>query len=171
MNLLRIAGIGVSFVFLFAGCSNPVRDEILDQDFINQASDYCQSEVSLGRLTQDKAGQRVVQDFASVMVKDHARMNKRLIRIAWDQGLALPDPVVQQPEVAGKFESLSGPEFDRYYIADQIARHREAIRLFETQGRNASGALGAFASEMLPVLRVHLKRAEQVDGMLRRSQQ
>jgi predicted outer membrane protein len=59
-----------------------------------------------------------------------------------------------------KLSKLSGPEFDREYMRQQLKAHEKAISLFEREANSGKDPeLKAFASNTLPALREHQQLA------------
>ena len=115
---------------------------VTPSDFVWDASLINLKEIRLGEAAQTNSQNKAVQDFGKHMIRDHTRLNERLVRIAKSEGLELPDtnifdvPVMQPPEEKEATELmtetpqqrlqraqwdvhslvlLSGPDFDRAY--------------------------------------------------------
>jgi len=58
---------------------------------------------------------------------------------------------------------LEGSEFDRAFLDHMIREHKTAISVFENQAKNGREAdIRDYAKELLPDLRKHLKKAEEL---------
>jgi len=76
----------------------------------------------------------------------------------------VPNPMMAN---LGELAQLSGPEFDRQFIADQVKDQREALALFENGANMAQDPrLRRFAREWLGALRRDLARAERIAAQL-----
>jgi putative membrane protein len=65
------------------------------------------------------------------------------------------------------WDALSGAEFDRAFVHHMIAGHQQAIRKFELAAENLQDpALKKYAKKTLPVLREHLRLAQELQSQL-----
>ena len=130
-----------------------------DQDFLNRAVTGTGNEVELGRLAQERGFARPVRVFGAHIAAEHARAHAGLMALAQRLNLV---PDAQMADLSG-LAGLSGPEFDRQFIADQIKNQREALALFESGARTAQDPrLQRFAREWVAMLRRDLARAENI---------
>lgn len=91
-------------------------------------------EVAVGEIGQKKANDARLQEFSRRVVADHSEVNKELMTLASQKGIALPTDF----DARSKFclQSLSAePEatFDHCYAKAQLAIHLEAIGAFEAE--------------------------------------
>jgi putative membrane protein len=94
------------------------------------------------------------------MVRDHGAANARLMGLSRRIHMG-PAPV--GPVDNGALESLSGREFDRAYIDNQIQAHQATIAAFEAEASGGQNqALRQFARSSLPMLHAHLRQAEAI---------
>ena len=99
MRKVRLATAGFALVVL-AGCSSPFGMANLskessslsaaDRSFISQAAYSSLAEVELGELAQTQASRQQVREFGGMMVTEHTQMNKDLVALASDKGVAPP---------------------------------------------------------------------------------
>ena len=72
----------------------------------------------------------------------------------------VPNP--ETPDLS-QLTALSGPDFDRLFIADQVKNQREALTLFESEAQAGQDPrLRRFARERIPMLRRDLAQAESI---------
>ena len=96
------------------------------------------AEVDLGKLAQTQASSQQVRDFGGRMVTEHTQMNNDLIALASNKGITPPSSTDPGREAIGDMlEQLSGSEFDRQYIPQQLADHETTLTLF--QGQSSRG--------------------------------
>jgi putative membrane protein len=135
-----------------------------DQSFFEGAAEGGMAEVETGKLAQSKGSSREVKRFGEMMVTDHTKANDRLMKIAADHGITLPTALnAEHQAMRTKLEGLSGAAFDKEYIQGQIRDHEATIALFKAEidgGQNADAK--AFATETLPTVEAHLKRAKEI---------
>jgi putative membrane protein len=168
MRHLRLATAGFALVVL-AGCSSPFNMADLspetsslsaaDRSFISQAAYGSLAEVELGELAQTQASSQQVRDFGGRMVTEHTQMNNDLIAVASNKGVTPPSsPDPGRQEIADMLEQLSGTEFDRQYVPQQLADHETTLSLFQVQSnRGQDVELRQFAQRYTPVIQRHVE--------------
>ncbi len=137
-----------------------------DHAFAMKAAEGGLSEVELGRIASQNAGDDSVRQFGRTMVDDHSRDNDELKQIAANKGIALPSSVSSKDgRTAEKLRKMNGPAFDRVYMKDMVADHRSDIAEFEREARSGRDPdLKAFAQKTLPTLRQHLQMARDASA-------
>jgi putative membrane protein len=177
MRRLRLATVGFALVVL-AGCSSPFNMSALspetsslsaaDRNFISQAAYGSLAEVELGELAQNQASNAQVKDFGSRMVTDHTQMNKDLIALASNKGVTPPSsPDPGREAIGDMLGELSGPEFDRQYIPQQLADHETTLTLFQGQARRGQDVdLRQFAERYTPVVQRHVEMLRRMSTQM-----
>jgi putative membrane protein len=177
MPKMRFAAV-VGALFIVAGCSSPfglsdISQETstlsaADRNFIAQAAYGSLAEVQLGRLAEQKAGNAAVREFGRMMATEHTRMNEDLIAIASKKGVTPPSsPDEGREAVADTLEQLSGNEFDRQYIPQQLADHEVELTLFENQSERGQDAeLKQFAQQYTPVIQRHVNTLRRMSTQM-----
>jgi putative membrane protein len=127
------------------------------------------AEVELGKMAQQKASNDQVKQFGSRMVDDHSKANDELKQIASSKGITLPtDLDAKHKSKMAKMEKLSGAQFDRAYMDDMLADHKEDVAEFKKESTSGKDSdLKAFASKTLPTLQDHLKMAQSTDAAVK----
>src|SRR6185369_11383823 len=136
-----------------------------DKTFVQKAAICGLAEVEMGKLAQQKAASDQVKQFGTRMVDDHSKANDALKQVASSKGIALPSDLdAKQKSKMAKLEKLSGAQFDRAYMDDMVADHKEDVSKFQKQAKSGSDAdIKGFASKTLPTLQEHLTLAESTD--------
>ena len=136
-----------------------------DKTFVQKAAVGGIAEVEMGKMAQQKASNDQVKQFGSRMVEDHSRANDELKKIASSKGIALPTELdAKHKAKMDKMQKLSGAQFDRAYMDDMVADHKEDVSEFQKQAKSGSDAdIKGFASKTLPTLQEHLTLAESTD--------
>jgi putative membrane protein len=140
---------------------------VTDSSFIQMAGSLGLLQARLGKLAEEKASSPAVRDFGKRMVTDYAKANGELA--AGAKQAAYPAPVMlrQHQQVYDRFLRMSRSSFDKKYMAQAVADHDDAVRLFRQQaqgGRVAS--LKQLASRMLPVLQQQRNLASEAAGSI-----
>lgn len=135
-----------------------------DRDFVKRAAVGGMAEVDEGKLAAQHAQSDAVKNFAQQMVTDHSKLNADLQTIATRIGVTPPaTPDKEHAAMLQRLGKLSGPQFDKSYMQDQISEHRKTISLFEKEDKSGQNPeLKTFATNALPTLRRHLQMAQDV---------
>jgi putative membrane protein len=138
-----------------------------DQDFMTRAAQINLFEIRSGELAQKKTANDDVRQLAARLTADHSANNAELKKLADKYEFKLPnEPNAKLRKQMQRLEKLTGPEFDRAYVQLMIDDHKDAIALFEKQVGHSQGDVKQYAEKTLPVLREHLKLAEQTQKKL-----
>lgn len=139
-----------------------------DIAFIEHAAQDGRAEVELGRLAEQRASSPDVKAFGRRLVEDHGKANRQLMTIAQSADVAPPKGLdKEQRALHARLEKLSGPAFDRAFIASQVEDHTKDIRYFGQEAKKLENPqLQNFAQQTMPVLEQHLRLAEQLNGQL-----
>jgi putative membrane protein len=145
-------------VVAWSADSNP------DQSFFKHAAEGGIAEVEAGKLAESKGSSQAVKDFGAMMVKDHTEANNKLKALATTENVDLPESSsARQMATKAKLEALTGETFDKSYIKGQIAAHEETAGLLKKEiasGKDSKAQ--AFAKEILPTVRAHLKKIKEI---------
>lgn len=134
-----------------------------DQNFVDRASLGTGTEVELGRLARSRAVSPAVRAFADRIIADHRQAHTRLRTIERRIQMAAA-PVSPPPN---NLAALSGLNFDRQFMADQIKNHQEAVQLFQAEAQNGQDPrLRKYASDTLPMLYRNLQDAQAIAARL-----
>jgi putative membrane protein len=140
----------------------PAPLDAADRAFVEKAAAAGMAEVQEGQLAQTKAKSDDVKSFGQHMVDDHTAAGEKLKSIAEADGVQPPDTLDAKDEKQlNALQKLNGAAFDRHYVQDQTAAHKEAVALFEKEAKSGSNAqLKQFAADTLPTLKQHLTDVE-----------
>ena len=133
-----------------------------DREFVQKAAMGGMAEVELGKLAKQTATSDQVKNFGEHMVQDHSKANDELKAIASAKGVQVPAELGEKHKAAmQKLQKLSGGEFDREYMNQMVADHRQTVADFKKQAESGNDAdLKSFAASTLPQLQEHLKMAQ-----------
>jgi putative membrane protein len=160
---LLAALVGLGLVGLSAAEQPRLGD--LDRKFVDAAA-AGMAEVKAGEVAKDRAMSDDVKKFAGHMVTDHTKANKEFTDLLGKKNISAPKEMREQDRAAiDSLSKLKGAAFDREYVKQQLAAHKEAVALFEEESKNGKDAdLRAFAEKTLPTLREHLKEVTTLAG-------
>lgn len=137
-------------------------------EFVQRAAMSDMYEIAAGKLAVEKSTSAQVNDFGKMMVADHTRSSAQLKAAVQQSGQTLDIPTrlggEQQAQV-DILRNLSGPDFDREYLNQQLAAHRQTLALLKAYAGNGDIAeLRQFAQGAIPVVQKHHDELEQSTG-------
>ena len=131
-----------------------------DNDFVHDVALMNLAEIELSRMALDKATNPDVKAFAQRLVQDHTAVNTELTALAKSKDLKIPASAKPAQAALAK---LSGPAFDKAFVALMVKEHEAAIALFEGESRDGRDAeVKEWAAKQLPALREHLTQAKSL---------
>ena len=148
-----------------AGTSIPAADKT----FVEKAAVGGLAEVEMGKMAQQKGSSDQVKQFGSRMVEDHSKANDELKKIASSKGITLPtDLDAKHKSKMDKMQKLSGAQFDRAYMDDMVADHKQDVAEFKKEANSGKDSdIKAFAAKTLPTLEDHLKMAQSTESAVK----
>ncbi|MGA9421944.1 MAG: DUF4142 domain-containing protein, partial [Rhodanobacteraceae bacterium] len=132
-----------------------------NQTFVRKATIGGMTEIQLSQLARTRSSNDQVRQFADLMITDHQQAGDKLDKIARQDGWQVPTALdAKEQKALDALKTRSGTEFDRAYAAKMKHDHVLAVALFKREAASGKSAdLKAFASETLPTLEEHLKKA------------
>jgi len=101
-----------------------------------------------------------------MIVRDHSKANEDLKAIAASKNITLPATVGDDARKhMNDMMKMKGKDFDKHYMDMMVDDHKKDIKAFETASTDCKDAeLKSFASNTLPVLRMHLDSTKAIVG-------
>ena len=129
-----------------------------DKKFVKDAAVGGMTEVELGKLATQKALSDQVKQFGQKMVDDHTKAGEQLKQLAGKENIQIASRLDSKHQSrVDKLSKLSGADFDKAYVKDQLKDHESDVRDFSAEAQNGSDPnVKAFASSTLPTLQQHL---------------
>ena len=129
-----------------------------DKKFVKDSALGGMTEVELGKLAAEKASSDAVKQFGKRMVDDHSKANEQLKEIAGKSNIEVPAALDSKHQSRiDKLAKLSGPEFDKAYLKDQVKDHERDVDDFKSEAQGGSDPnVKQFALQTLPTLQEHL---------------
>lgn len=123
------------------------------------------TEITLGKLAVEKASRDEVKQFGQKIIDDHTKSNDELKQLAVAGGVDLPAALdAKQQSRVGKLAKLSGAEFDKAFLKDQMKYHQQNVKDFQDEVKYGSVAqVKDLASKELPALKQHLEAAKDLN--------
>ena len=139
--------------------------KIDEKRFVKDALLGGMTEVELGKVALERASSDPVKQFAQKMIDDHSKANEDLKQLASKENINVPDSLDSKHQSrVEKLSKLSGADFDRAYIKDQLKDHQQDVQEFQQEAQRGSDPdVKSFASKTLPVFEEHLSMAKDLD--------
>jgi predicted outer membrane protein len=137
-----------------------------DLSFVQAAAQSNLAEITEGNIAIQHAAESSVSAFGSRMITDHTAQLTQLTTAATNAGIPVPStPNPAQQAEAAQLSTLSGTNFDRVYIQDQIAGHKSALAVLQQEvATGQDPGLVQVAQTAIPVVEDHLNMAETLSA-------
>ena len=135
-----------------------------DKRFVRDAAIGGLIEVELGKLATDKGSSDAVKQFGQHVVEVQTKTNEKLKDVATKAGYSVPESLdTKQHGRVDKLAKLSGAEFDKAYIKDQVKENENNVRAFQDESQGGTNSVvKAFATDTLPTLQAQLTMAKDL---------
>ena len=146
------------------GLTQPPENAIQDKDFVHSALEGGMAEVQMGQLAAQKGSSDDVKQFGQKMVQDHTQMTDQVKQVAQQLGVSEPKGLSKKDKAeVAKLNTLSGPEFDKEYIAAMVKDHKKDLSDFRAEAQNTQNPnVKQLAQQGAQVIDQHLQMAEQL---------
>jgi putative membrane protein len=132
--------------------------------FLRQAGLTDNSEIELGALAEQRGASQMTREMGRTLQRDHRASQAAAAPLLQRYRLRPPTGLLPQARTEmRRLQGLRGPAFDREFARFGVTAHQQAIAQFEAQARNGDRPTADFARAQLPVLRAHLRMAQ--DGL------
>ena len=135
-----------------------------DQRYFDDLAKANLAEIHAGKVAQSKAASAEVKKFAQHMVDDHSKKFEEQRVMAKTKNVALPAaPEDKHKDALKKMERMSGPEFDRAYMAQMVKDHEATLELLNDIVKKGDDAeFKAAAQKAIPDVQKHLEMAKSL---------
>jgi putative membrane protein len=139
-----------------------------DAVFIAKAAETIAADAALARLGAAKALARDVKVFAQRLVQGQSALHRELAVLAKSKGVNLDPSGDDTRQVGADLAPLSGPAFDRAFVAAATRAHEAAVALFESESRDGRDAdVKDWAARQLPAIREQLTKVQALKPVSR----
>ena len=149
--------VGLASAALASSAAMADTAPVTDAAFVTKASVGNTFEIQESQLALDRATDMRLKDFARKMIADHTDAFKKLQDAAGKSG-AKAEMMLDAPHQAmlDNLKTFSATDFDKIYIADQVASHSETMALLSDYKQNGkNGDLKSWTDAALPVVKMH----------------
>lgn len=131
-------------------------------------------DIDYGKIAESKTTNPKVKAFAQQMIKDHTAVNKAAVALVTKLGVTPVDDATSTglkataEETRARLNGLSGKEFDKAYIDNEVAYHKLVLNAVDNtlipSAQNAE--LKATLIKTRPLFAAHLQHAEMIQASL-----
>jgi putative membrane protein len=143
------------------------RPATAEAAFLLQAGQATEAEIAAAALAEKQAKDPRVKALSTVLKRDHEAARTELQALAKTKNAELTAMTVAQLAAFNRLEKLSGGDFDRAWLEQMVAEHREMRGVYSRASRSADADIKGFATRQLAALQTHLKQVQQVQGAIR----
>lgn len=139
-----------------------------DNEFLGQAMKDSLAEVELCELALQKTANDEIKAFAQRMIDEHSQMGSTIEQLAGKKNVGLPKDISSEDQsVIDNLSKLSGQEFDKRFMDQNVKDHEKDIKVFKYYAQQAEDAdIKALADKGAQTLRKHLDMARDLAGKL-----
>jgi putative membrane protein len=131
-------------------------------------------DVDAGKLAAEKSSNKEVKAFAETMVRDHTAVNAKATALAKKLGVTPEESASSKSlkadgdKMQAKLKELSGAEFDKAYVDNEVAYHEAVIGVVtNTLIPNTKNAeLKSLLESAGPIFASHLEHAKHLQQSL-----
>ena len=132
-------------------------------------------DIAAAKQAQTKASNKDVKAFADDMVRDHEAVNKQALDLVKKLNVTPQDNdtskalTKQAADKRAELEKLSGAAFDKAYVANEVAYHKQVNSALETQliPSSNNAELKSLLQTGLKIFQGHQQHAEHVAAELK----
>lgn len=172
---LRSAVLATVLIAASAGLSTPAdAQELTDAEVAHVAVTANAIDIDLAMVALERGSSESVKAFARTMVDDHTGVNAQATALAGRLGVTPQTNGVSESlredadQVKANLQRLSGGEFDRAYIAREVAYHQAVVGAIDEVliPTTENAELLALLRTVRPAIVAHLERAKQIQGSM-----
>ena len=162
MRLITLAATFVSVLVSTAAFAQ--APSVSDKEFVMKASVGNTFEIEESKLALQHATDARLKRYAEKMISDHQDAEKKL-QTAGGKAGDKTEMMLDTPHQAmlDNLKIFTGTDFDKIYIADQVASHDETVNLLSDYRQSGDNrGLKGWAEKTLPIVKEH---KEMIDAM------
>jgi putative membrane protein len=135
--------------------------------FVQTATISGNYEIAASRLALQNSQNDDIKSFAQQMIDDHTAVGDQLKTAVADSNANLTQPTSsldgKHRHKLDKLGKLTGADFDKEYVSQQVSEHNDAVSLFKDYARHGDNdTLKTFAAQTLPKLEEHQQHIKDI---------
>lgn len=144
-------------------------DKLSDAQIAQVVVSANQIDIEAGQIALERSKTPQVEEFANLMVKDHAAVNKNAealvqkLKVTPQASSTAESLRKDADKEQGKLKGLSGHDFDKEYLENEVKYHKQVLSaLDKTLIPDAQNAeLKKMLTDVRPAFQAHLDHAEK----------
>jgi putative membrane protein len=138
--------------------------------FVSNASQSDIYEIEAAKTAQARTKNPDIKAFAKMMVTDHTATSKALAPLAQAAGQTPADKLDQRRQgFIDNLKTASDADFDKVYVDQQVAAHKEALDLMTGYAKDGSDAgLKDAAAKTAPKVQAHLDKITGIQTAMKK---
>ncbi|CAA2139103.1 DUF4142 domain-containing protein [Hyphomicrobium sp. ghe19] len=174
MRMIEISGIAAAIVLAAAAAPVHGADKPSDAQIAHIAYTAGDLDIKAAQLALKKSKNADVRAFASDMVRDHQAVNDKALALVKKLGVTPEDNdtskglVEQSGEKQVELAKLSGPDFDKSYVDNEVAYHKTVNGALQSTliPSADNGELKSLLQTGLKIFTGHMEHAEHLANTL-----
>jgi putative membrane protein len=136
----------------------------VDAQFIEHEAASGRAIITIAEEAATRGESEAIRSYARALVRDHGKSNASLAKLALSKGVVLESGDIARHEARlGQLREERGAAFDNEFIVLMIKMHKDSAENFEQTATDSPDAdIKKWASETLPGLKAHLKKAKDL---------
>ena len=137
--------------------------------FVSNASQSDMYEIQAAQIAEKRSKNPQVREFAKMMVKDHTKSSGMMKPLVQAAGQAPADKLDNRRQgFIDHLNSASDADFDKTYVDQQVAAHKEALDLMSGYAKAGSDTgLQGGAAKIAPTVQAHLDKIVAIQASLK----
>ncbi|MDX1326077.1 MAG: DUF4142 domain-containing protein [Arenibacter sp.] len=168
-NYLRVLGTLLTFMMVLP-LSAQTTPQLTDPEIASVAVVANQIDIDFAKIAMKKSKNSEVLDFARRMIDDHTAVIDQAVALVTKLKVVPKDNAVskslldQGANTKVKLKKLKNKDFDRFYVENEVAYHKQVIAAVNTLliPQSQNGELKELLENVVPALEVHLGHAEML---------
>ena len=148
----------------------PTGGPIPTTDFLKAAAQSDEFEIQEGQMAQSMASSGQVKTFGARMVKDHSMTTDNLQKAIMKAGMTPPPSPPLRPDqlqMISALRTMSGKDFDKAYVDQQVMAHQQALAVQSTYSKSGDvPAIRAAAAKTAPLVQDHLNMLRDMQASM-----
>ena len=143
---------------------------MMGSQFITAASQSDEFERTEGKMAETMGASPAVRHFGAKMVSAHTRTTVDLHAAIRQAGMAVPPPPPMRPDqmqMISELSAMSGRQFDRAYLDQQLQAHEQTLELMNAYASTGEvPSLKAAAQMTVPIVQSHIDMVKQIESSM-----
>jgi putative membrane protein len=137
--------------------------------FVSNASQSDMYEIQAAKIAEQRSKNPQIQAFAKMMIKDHTKSTDLMKPLVQAGGQTPADKLDDRRQgFIDHLNKASDTDFDKTYVDQQVAAHKEALDLMNGYAKDGSDAgLKGGAAKIAPTVQMHLDKITAIQASLK----